>query len=58
MRQCSVKTEDFQFFDLNLRILLNYMRYFGSNNMEGVAGSWMEVEMSWVEVIRGGCNWV
>ena len=26
------------------------MQYFGSNIVEGVAESWVEVEMSWVEV--------
>ena len=31
------------------------MKYFGSNNVEGVAESWMEAEMSWVEV--GGAGW-
>ena len=25
------------------------MQYFGSNNVEGVAESWVEAEMSWVE---------
>ena len=25
------------------------MQYFGSNNVEGVAKSWVEAEMSWVE---------
>ena len=31
------------------------MQYFGSNIVEGVAESWVEVEMSWVEL--GGCGW-
>ena len=30
------------------------MQYFGSNIVEGVAESWVEVEMSWVEVDRAG----
>ena len=34
----------------NLGKLPNYARYFGSNNVEGVAESWVEAEMSWVEV--------
>ena len=41
------------------------MQYFGSNIVEGVAGScveaemsWLEVEMSWVEVGGGGWSWV
>ena len=32
--------------------------YFGSNIVEGVAESWMEVEMSWVEVDGAGWRWV
>ena len=38
------------FFGLNLAKLPNYVRYFGSNIFEGVAESWVEAEMSWVEV--------
>ena len=44
------------------------MRYFGSNNLEGVAESWVEVEMGWikmggaewrwVELVAGGWSWV
>ena len=34
------------------------MRYFGSNNVEGVAESWVEAEMSWVEVDGAGWRWV
>ena len=43
------------------------MQYFGSNNVEGVAESCVEVEISWVEVdgggwshveVDGGCRWV
>ena len=30
------------------------MQYFGSKIGEGVAESWVEVEMSWVEVDRAG----
>ena len=44
--QFSVKMNSFKFFDLNLRKLSNYARYFGSNNVEGVAESWVEAEMS------------
>ena len=40
---------------LSKRKTLNYMRYFGSNNVEGVAESWVEAEMSWVEV--DGAGW-
>ena len=34
------------------------MQYFGSNIVEGVAESWVEAEMSWVEVDRAGWRWV
>ena len=34
------------------------MQYFGSNNVEGVAESWVEAEMSWVEVDGAGWRWV
>ena len=40
---------NFEFFDLNLEKLPNYVQYFGSDNVEGVAESWVETEMSWVE---------
>ena len=30
------------------------MQYFGSKIVEGVAASWVEAEMSWVEVGRAG----
>ena len=36
--------------------LPNYVQYFGSNIVEGVAESWVEAEMSWVEVDGGGCT--
>ena len=36
----------FNFFDLNLGKLPNYMQYFGSDVVEGVLESWMEAEMS------------
>ena len=39
-----------EFFGLNLGKLPNYVGYFGSNNVEGVAENWVEAEMSWVEV--------
>ena len=32
--------------DLNLGKLSNYVEYFGSNNTEGVAESWVEAAMS------------
>ena len=36
--QLSVTMDNFAFSDLNLRKLPNYVRYFGSNIVEGVAG--------------------
>ena len=34
------------------------MQYFGSNIVEGVAESWVEAELSWVEVNEAEWNWV
>ena len=34
------------------------MEYFGSNIVEGVAESWVESEMSWVELGGAGWSWV
>ena len=48
--QFSVKMDNFKFFDLNLGKLPNYVRHFGSNNVDGVVESWVDAEMSWVEV--------
>ena len=48
--QFSGKTDKFEFFHLNFGKLPNYMLYFGSNNVEGVAKNSVETEMSWVEV--------
>ena len=33
-------------------------KYFGSNIVEGVAESWAEAEMSWVEVGGAGWSWM
>ena len=44
-----------EFLGLNLGKLPNYVRYFGSNIVEGVAECWVEPEMSWVEV--DGAGW-
>ena len=52
--QVLVKMGNFKFFGLNLGKLPNYVRYFNFNNVEGVAESWVETEMSWVEVGRDG----
>ena len=49
---------EFEFFGLRLGKLLNYMRYFGSNNIEGVTESWVEAEMSWVEMDGAGWRWM
>ena len=38
------KTDNFEFFDLNLGKLPNYVQYFGSNIVESVAESWVEVD--------------
>ena len=56
--QFSVKTDNFELFGLNLEKLPNHIRYFGANNVEGIAESWVEVQMSWVEVGRTGWNWM
>ena len=40
--------------DLNFGKFPNYMQYFGSNIVEGVAESWVEAEMSWVKVDEAG----
>ena len=50
MCQFSVKMDNFELFNQNLGKLSNYVQYFGSNNVVGVAESWVEAEMSWVEV--------
>ena len=56
--QILVKTDNFDFFNLNFGKLPNYIGYFGSNNVEGVAESWVEPERSWMEVDGAGCRWV
>ena len=57
--QFSVKTENFEFFRLNLgKLLPNYVWYFGSNIVEGIVESWVEAEISWVEVDRSGWRWM
>ena len=42
--------------------LPNYVQYFGSNIVEGVAEDWLDAEMSWVEVemswvVLDGAGW-
>ena len=41
--QFSVKMDNFEFFGISLGKLLNYVRCFGSNSVEGVAESWVEL---------------
>ena len=53
MCQFSVKMDNFEFLSLKVP---NYVRYLGSNNVEGVAESWVEVKMNWVEVDGCGCT--
>ena len=53
--QFSVKRDIFKFFGQNLWKLSNYVQYSGSDIVEGVAESWLEAEMNWVEV--GGAGW-
>ena len=48
------KTDNSEFFGLNLGKLPNYGPYFGSYNVEGVAESWVEAEMSRVELDAAG----
>ena len=47
--QFSVKMDNIWFFDLNLGKLPNYVQYFGSNIVEGVPKSWVDVD-------GGGCT--
>ena len=56
--QFLVKMDNFEFFSLNLGKLPNYVRYFRSNIVEGAAESWVDTEMSWVEVDGAGWRWV
>ena len=56
--QFSVKMDNFEFFNPNFGKLPNYVRYFGSNNVEGVAESWVEAEISWVGVDGAGWRWM
>ena len=47
--QFSVKMDDIWFFNLDLGKLPNYVQYFGSSIVEGVAESWVDVD-------GGGCT--
>ena len=46
MCQFSGKMHNFEFFGLNLGKLPNYVRYFGSYNVDDIAKCWVEAEMS------------
>ena len=56
--QFSGKTDNFKFFGLNLGKQPNYVRYFGSYNVEGFAESYVQAEMSWVELSEAGWRWM
>ena len=56
--QFSVKMDRFEFFDLHVGKLPNYVRYFGSNNVQSVAENWVEAKMSWVELDGGRWRWL
>ena len=45
-----------EFVGPNFGKLPNYVQYFGSNNVEGVAESWVEVQISWMEVDGSRCT--
>ena len=52
------KTDNFELINLNLGKLSNYVRYSGSYNVEGIAESWVEAKMSWVELDGVRWRWV
>ena len=54
MCQLSVKMDNFYFFGLNVGKFPNYEHYFSSN----IAESWVEAEMSCVEVGGAGWRWM
>ena len=58
--QFSVKVDNFELFALNLGKLPKYVQYFGSNTVEGIAESWVEVDgtgWSWMEVEGPWWRW-
>ena len=55
MCQVSGKRNNFDFFGLNFGKLPNHVRLFGFYNFEGIGESWVEAEVSWVNV--GGAGW-
>ena len=46
--------DSLKYFDPNSGKLPNYVWYFGSNNVEGVEESWVEVQISLAEVNGAG----
>ena len=45
--------DNFELFGLNLGKLPNYVQYFGSNIVEDVAESWVEVDGPWWRWVHG-----
>ena len=56
--QFSVKMDNFEFNLTTFKFgeVAQLRAIFGSNNVEGVAESWVETKMSWVEVDGAGCT--
>ena len=46
MCQFPIQMDNYEFFNLNLGKLPNYVQYFGSNNAEDVGRNWVEAGMS------------
>ena len=47
---------NFEFSGPDFGKLPNYVQYFGSNNVDGVAERWVKAQMSCVEVNGAGCT--
>ena len=58
VRQFSVKMNNFESFGLNLGKSPIYVRYLGSNNVEGIAERWIAAEMRWVEMDGAEWRWM
>ena len=52
------QNEQLLIFGLNLRKLPIYVQSSGSDIVQGVADSWVETEMTWVEADEAGGRWV
>ena len=48
--------DNFEFFGLNLGKLLDYLRYFGSNNVEKAGWRLKYVGWRWMELDGEGCT--